>query len=220
MKSTEFLIENSIAEIQRDYKLPDEVIKLAYAIRKDCKQYLNENPEPIYNALYRGIGGHKKKYIMPNLIKKNVRLGNRDPADMPTYLHMEINQYFKDYHGAPFRNAMFCTGSDVEASGYGAEFVIFPIGNFEYIWSPKIDDLWTAYDSFTTALGVNLSSGTALYDKFVDDVVYNADWETTNLIEAISSKHEIMIRCKSYYGIKYDYAVGPIARGLEAIFQL
>ena len=94
MKSTEFLIENSIAEIQSDYELPDEIIKLACAVRKDCKQYLNENPEPIYNALYRGIGG---KGGRPNLIKKNVRLGNRDPSDMPTYLHMEINQYFKDY---------------------------------------------------------------------------------------------------------------------------
>lgn len=211
-------IEQKIRHIQEVAKLSGEEISTALAIRDKCQPYLEQNISPaLWTPLFRGLG----KSMSDETVQKRVRLDNRTPADMPSYLHQYINEYFVDYHGAPFRNAMFCTGSSVEASGYGNEYIIFPIGHFEYCWSPKIDDLWTAYDSFTTDSGVNLDSGTDVYDEFMDQVVYNGEWKTTDLKGAIDSKHEIMVRCKQYYGFAYnEMEDGTKWKAIEAIIKL
>ena len=61
----------------------------------------------------------------------------RKPVSTPIEVHNFANAYFEDEFGVPFRNGMFCTGDSTFARDYGNLYLVFPVGNFKYCWSPK-----------------------------------------------------------------------------------
>jgi len=64
---------------------------------------------------------------------------------------------------------------------YGLSTVIFPIGEFKFLWSPHVQDLWSDVISADP--------------KDMDLLRYKMD----DLHDAIESGNEIMIGCKSAY---------------------
>jgi len=173
MKSTEFILEEVTEQ---------NIEEWAWLIKEDCQFYLRQN-NPKNFPLYRGLKMEDEPFL-----KKRVRLKDRTPKDMNPELHHELNSYFQTKFGSPFRNAMFCTGNEAEATVYGAYYYVFPRGKFEFIWSPHIDDLFSLWDMHGDE------------DIFFDEVK-NGDYTNKNLSNAIDSHHEIMIRCNSYYAL-------------------
>ena len=65
---------------------------------------------------------------------------------------------------------------------------MFPIGDFKFIWSPKISDLYAA---------LPLSFKGASLPEVVTHVM--SEYTDKNLAAAINSEFEISIKCKEYY---------------------
>ena len=120
-------------------------------------------------------------------IHKTVRLDNRRPLSSSDLGHKILNDIFVHNFNEPFRNAVFATGDSNRARLYGVDYVIFPVGNMSYLWSPHITDLYTK-------LNPNFS------EEQISMFLNAANYQQTDLSYAINSGNEIMIRCESYFG--------------------
>ncbi len=72
---------------------------------------------------------------------------NRKPLDTPIKLHNILDKMFQKKFGWKARSeGVFAAGkwyfSGSKDTYYGDTYLFFPIGNFKYVWSPKIDDLY------------------------------------------------------------------------------
>jgi hypothetical protein len=197
-------------------------------IKKDCQPYLQQNPDAVTkNPLYRGVkppGGHSVSGEGDaDYIYKDIRLTDRKPSDMPYDLHQFINGYFKQEYGASFRSAMFVTGSVGTAGDYGTTYIIFPTGEFQYLWSPEFEDLFSitgeyGYEFASNALGreAAIKATTEIKQHIADEVL--STYQTDDLLAGINARHEIMIRAKSYYGITSEVMYnGPFMKEIRKV---
>jgi hypothetical protein len=146
----------------------------------------------------------------------------RRPLDTSRVYHDAMNEWFKDHMGDKVRNWMFCTGyaptAAVYAKGYPIS-VVFPIGRFEWVCSqdPELTDMtdfianlqheikkdiyklavkgaqydtWEEYDDAVQTETVERVRNKLAHTKF---------WHSTNLLDCIKSKTEIIFKCSKYY---------------------
>lgn len=109
---------------------------LANQLRKECQIWLKQSNGG-KRMLFRGTsaGGQTFKKI-------KVRQ-DRKPMDTARERHDAFNQIIADKGLIANRsNALFCSTDYDTAGQYGNECVIFPIGMFNYTWSPTYRD-WT-----------------------------------------------------------------------------
>ncbi len=184
-------------------------------VRTDCQPYLQAIDYALYDhMLYRGVINTTRQYIA-----KTVRLEDRQPKDIELELHNRINEYFNEKFGAPFRNSMHVTADEPQAFEYaeggyntGAVYTIFPVGKFDFLWSPKISDMLDAamghdlqrYGNFGNTER-DVTKLEKYWERFKNEAL--ATYQTTDLIGAIKSGNEVMIRCKEYYGFKETAAI-------------
>lgn len=176
--------------------------ELVDTITKGCSQWLKEsNGIPVY----RGIVNPPKTGV-----DKLMPRTDRRPRDTNIDLHMAIDEGLNDRFGwKPRSEGVFVTGDIKRANKYGFEHVIFPVNGYKYIWSPKVDDLYVALTRIDNPL-------LGVVDKFLyifaDDSDKSAEWlqskqvqgavksyRDTDLVKAIKSKNEIIVKCESYY---------------------
>ena len=161
-------------------------------------------------ALFRGVGD----YVELPMFSKQTRWMRRNPVDTNRYIHNELNKYFDEAFGVEYRSeSFFATGSEKIAENYGHTFLVFPIGHFKFIWSPIIEDAYSYFAQpnpdgihhMSDVLGKDISRHD---DDFVDEIAEylrkEHPYKSTNLSEAITSRHEIMVHCDSYYALRYD----------------
>jgi len=163
-------------------------------IKKDSKPFLNRiGGDFSYYAMYRGMENETQPFI-----RKQVRLNDRKPMSSAQIKHARYNQYFEETFGQPFRNSLHVSGEREMAEYYGNVYVIFPIGNFDWLWSPEVKDM--ALDIRWPMVGGQINvppSQDAVTDK-LDTLDYHMN---SDLKGAILTGFEIMIRCKEYYAI-------------------
>jgi hypothetical protein len=163
-------------------------------IQKDCQPFLSAiGNEPIRNMLYRGMTGPR----VP-IQKKQVHLSSRKPMTTNNEIHGLINDYFTRQFGEPFRNALFASGDRGHALGYGNKVLsIFPIGEFTFVWSPEMSDMydvtWPRPGGF---------SNVTPSQEMVDVTLEAYDYTNKSFKSALRSGHEIMIRCNNYYAVQ------------------
>lgn len=169
--------------------------KMLKQIKTRCQPFLQQVKDPF--TLYRGLEpGLYTGELPPMFLKKQARLTDRIPTAMGRDDHNAINHYFKQEFKRPFRNGVFVTGDIAESQGYGDGYVVFPIGKFEFLWSPKIDDInYQKQDLIWNDR--NMDSDESELIRGLKEAKYT----TENLQAAIKSKHEIMIWCKEYFAI-------------------
>ena len=124
---------------------PDSKI-IADTILEKCQPYL-ESPD--FNTVFlRGLkirsADSNKKFI--DLREKafigNVRK-NRRPGDSSPVFHGLFNDLLKSQFGINARSeTLFVVQDELLALEYGSVYRIFPIGNYEAIWSPSITDVY------------------------------------------------------------------------------
>jgi len=153
--------------------------------------------------IFRGMEKEHKPFL-----KKKVRLDNRNPMSSAQIKHERYNNFFEEMFGEPFRNSLFVTGDYGQASHYGNIYMVVPIGHFDWMWSPDINDL--ALDIPWPSVGGHINVPPS--QDTVDTILGNANYTiNSNLGGAIQSGNEIMIRCDEYYAI---------AETLSSIFQI
>jgi hypothetical protein len=109
------------------------------------------------------------------------------------------------------RNWLFVTGSEhIAGVEYGTVYAVFPIGDFEWLSSPDITDLFTIVDNmeFETRQDEeykNLSSDAKkdIVDEKLRVLINTSKWEfNTHLTKCIKSEKEIMVKADKFYMIR------------------
>lgn len=148
----------------------------------------------------------------------------RKPKDTDKRRHKMFNALIAAAGGIANRsNSLFCTGSFDDANTYGTVFVVYPVGSFNYTWSPFFQD-WTKsldlgeiekfvkevdpaknykthtnYNEYLRKLEADLSDPTKVdKDKLHNDIIVNR-----GLIPAIENESEIMIQCAAAVYVPY-----------------
>jgi hypothetical protein len=159
-------------------------------IQRDCKKFLADSNFKIGFHLYRGIRTADESF-------KRVRTAqDRIPKDMPIKNHLAMDKFFKLKFGIKFRSqSVFTTGSFGHASSYGLVHMIFPVGDYKFVWGKDVED---AFDRFGDM------DHQELYNYLVNEKDVYID---TDLPKAISSQNEIMVHCDYYYALPIDMSI-------------
>jgi len=172
---------------------------------RDCAPYLNEiNGQVQKHILWRGLQGTTAK----GFGKKYSRIHGRFPLNTKMSQQATINKFFVDNFEHPFRNGVFVSGDLMQAMEYsqGGSYphAIFPIGNFEYLWHPRLDDMYNTIANVAPAYT----------EKLMNDL--KRGYRQDGLIEAIhhSGGLEIMIWCEEYYYMEKNM-LGQIGKFIQ-----
>ena len=169
---------------------PEQIAKL---IQSDCGPFLREADGKL---IYRGL-----KKQAEDFIKKTVRV-DRKPKNTSAAVHHLIDEVFYKLFGIYGRSAcVFVSGDQSEVNPYGRIHAVFPIGDFEFLWSPGVIDLFYQESEIEAHIhGLSDKNALAALTDYVEDSGYR----TTDLPRAIHSGHEIMIQCSEYYALPID----------------
>jgi hypothetical protein len=189
-------------------------------IKDDCQPFLKAiNYDVKHYWLTRGVNNSEEDFIT-----RRVRLKDRNPRDTPYPVHQLLNDYFTKKFGEPFRNAMFATNSLEQATEYafgglteGERYLVYPTGNFTFIWSPEIFDLLDILQYYNlhaacTAERAATPQFQETFNKLKTEKL--STYTNKDLKAAIKSRNEVMIRCIGYHGIKW-----PLTSGEWGAFQ-
>lgn len=174
-------------DIDESNNLPD-IHQLAEWLCHNCKPYFSQT----YKPMYRGI----MIFDQYNAVSTSPVRKNRKPLNTNPNVHKAVDAAFKQLFGYKFRSgSMFATGGSNNASYYGVNHVVIPIGEFTFCWSPNIHDLYDTSEERYIPHTV---------PEEMVNFIKAVGYKTTDLNKAISSKQEIMIYCDSYVKIRMD----------------
>ena len=175
----------------------------------NCSPFLKQIDYNIVQyPLYRGFFHDQSAASLSNeLIKQPGFTENRVPTGNDQEIHDGVNAVFVKLFHFPFRNGTFVSSNLKDARCYGNVSLIAPIGEFHFLWSKEVHDLYHSYKMFIreyiNAKGPaprnDLGLLDRLYLKHIADNEFH--FQTTDLKGAIMSGNEIMIYCNEYYKI-------------------
>lgn len=196
-------------------------------IKKNCKDYIKKTGydlsinDPNYlskgknKILYRGM--KKARGITVKKVRKD-----RKPVDTEIRMSKLINHAFHDLFGwYPRTEAMFAFGDSNYAEDFGNVFVVFPIGSFQFIYSPQVLDLSGSFiDNLMARISIDISD--LFMEKFIQGaqvdsnevreaieltkkVMKEHNYTNKNLKRGIIAGVEIMIGCDSYLAIEEEW---------------
>lgn len=175
-------------EISNDHvSSPNDLVDY---IKRNCSSFLSMDTKP----LWRGM-----RCSPPQLIYQQIR--NRRPVDTPIAVHNALNDYFMLKFNKPYRNGVFVTSNEFEATSYGdsngkSTAIVFPINGFSFCWSPKVTDLYRYYGKVG---GVNNTVEVNAVPHDITNTLDSLEYQNTDLRGATNSGHEIMIDCPNGY---------------------
>jgi len=197
--------------------------------------YLNENTEK-YNEMIKQIIDTKcqpfmkewdgKRLLYRGMTSKYYPYGikqvrnDRRPLDNKQNVHIFIDKVFEKKFGWKVRSeSVFLTGNLKECKRYGNPYVIFPIGKYDYLYSPHIPDLYRSMHTSSNILkpiltdilknsNVKYKTVDEIFDMHGEEIAQEISTyykKNVDLNYAISMNIEIMMKCNTYLCIDYDY---------------
>lgn len=202
----------------------NEAAEIARVLSVDCKYYLNEikseflSRDPRWSMFYRGIREHKVNSNIESIQPRK----DREPLDMPVAVHDDLDRLFKKKFGWFVRSeGVFVTPSPLNAYGYGKACIFFPIGNYKYVWSPKIEDLYVYLKSEKHLGSVFLHSIGRVVLSPEEEKIYNTVIKNVvnlyidrNLSKALHLKNEVSFLVREYYVLPESSSVVQSALAL------
>ncbi len=169
-------------------------------LNKDCKSFI-KNMKGAKNLLYRGVKAAPSFYD-----KKNTR-SNRKPRLINKSLHDKLGMdAIKRFGWNTREEGIFTTNSILNAKRWGKPSIVFPIGEFKYVWLKDVNKLYSAYDLWEIYEDLPHMQQ-ELWDYTIKDSL--DQYNTTNLNKYLSTKtfltSECIIKCKSYYSINIEW---------------
>lgn len=186
-------------------------------IKRDCSEIWNAYKKT-GKFLYRGSNNlyHDFQLIKPRIDRKpkNTR------PEIQKYLD---NEFQKMYGWKPRTEGVFVTGNIGDANYYGEYlYIIFPLNGFKYLWSEKVVDLFANMPDFTFDAEEMMAHVNGEYKMVplskeetqamnidIEDQLKNIviSYSNRNLLKAIKSYNEVMIKCDGYYAFEYEQNV-------------
>lgn len=166
MKFTDYIEESSKYDLQ--------VYGIVQSLKKNCAPFIKELRKSGKNFIWRGTNKVSKKTIVQLTPRQD-----RSPKDMPTEIHDELDErFYKKYGWRPRSEGVFTSPIKNHAKTYGEAYMFFPVGKYEYLYNPKIDDLFSY-----------IEGEPSIYDVFTndDDLVSTHEEEYYNMYGENSS---------------------------------
>jgi len=180
---------------------------VAQKIINDCKPFIHEVIDIDENRLYRGLKldsfARRAEEVAEDVYRATVRK-DRVPLNTPEFIHTFMDEWMEKELGRKFRSeSIFCAADRQTVLNFGKPYVILPIGEFAYAWSPFIEDVFSDVEEISHADKRDGRSHDESLEK-IKSVLENAKYETTDLGRAIRDfpTHEIMVDCKEYYAFE------------------
>jgi len=176
-----------------NYISENTILDSTALIKRDCQPWLKatKNCGFFYRGLKRG-GSFEKKSVRKDRIPLNMDQEESDRLDVG---------FQKKFGWKARSNGVFVTGSLINASGYagltGGAYIFFAIGDFKYVWSPRVEDLYTDIPKLMSAVR-------GLKPKKMGDPLVRAVEEffiDVHLTSAQKSGKEVVVGCKTYYAL-------------------
>jgi len=184
--------------LNEEHNTMENVVKM---IKKDCKLYLTilrKTDKMLYRGTLKDVPSDAENSNDVYYFKKKPRI-DRKSTDMPPLTHKRLDELFYEKFGwKPRSEGVFVTSDWGTAAFYGKAFLFFPIGNFKYVWSPKVPDLWIWIRSHLSQRK-DMSERPDLegiIDTYIDK----------NLQKCIELEYEVAIKCKEYYMVYVSFA--------------
>jgi hypothetical protein len=159
-----------------------ELISYCDEIKKHCMPFLKTFKIPIYR------GKEDDRMFFKAKTRKD-----RIPKDMPRYLHEYLDILFEKKFGWRVRSSgAFCTIDFAQSLSYGTPYMFFPIGDFQFIHSPQIRDLYVflrdnGYVPFPDLLSSQLKDLFDIVKKYQKENAFEYLHETVNLLNQAGS---------------------------------
>jgi len=122
-------------------------VNMVDLIKEHCQPYLKNNLSALKEGtdLYRGVS--KVNPIVDTFMTVDVWTNkNRKPTHTPLPLHFLADMWMEETFGYAYRSSSCFASTDyLMASRYGSVYGIFPIGEYEMLYSPKVGDLYEWY---------------------------------------------------------------------------
>lgn len=192
MRLKQFIIDEKLSpEVKYEREFGVTFDDVYQALAKDCKPFLQESGG---NVVWRGSGNKYK----PTEVQKPRT--SRKPRNTYKEIHGLLNRLFNDKFGWKARNGIFGIGG-YPSPIYGDAYLFFPIGKFEFLWNPKIEDLWRLpiiQPSGITSMKKYLEEKEKSFKRLVNG------YKNTDLKGAIASGNEISFKVSKYYMVKNE----------------
>jgi hypothetical protein len=169
---------------------------ILHLITKNCTKYIEElRLCSKGDLLFRGF-----KEPIDTYREFNHNLDNRSPVNTPKNIHNLINSIFDSQFGWKIRNGVFCYGANILTSqpidlGYGKQYLFFPIGEFDFVYSPQHFDIYQFVSTVSPT----------------EDTIKNIAFSNDSLQNAINSgekedalSNEISVKSDHYYLINLN----------------
>lgn len=211
--------------------------EIANLISEKCREYLLSPDVDI--EFLRGAAINSPSSMKIG-VSENAFIGkvrkNRKSESTPKWLHDLIDDFLKEKFNIAGRSeALFVVQDEKIARNYvhsnSALYRIFPIGNYETIWSPYINDLYFVYDALDSEpafVPLFLEAARELYPDYDGESILssvvngepdisfsdvmkrvieeNGDklYVKNNLNKITNLETEIMLVCDQYIAVKYE----------------
>jgi len=175
-----------------------KVSQLVTIIRKECAQWAR-NPVMLYRA---------KSITIKHWAKIKSHITDRRPLTSSPDLHNTLNKMFVKKFGWPVRNGVFCYSRSTFL-GYGDVYIFIPAGNFKFVWSPEVSDLFTVLPvsdpkEYPQWAEMDYKKYLAKHiEKFEKNILDT--YTDKGLQMAAKTSSEISINCKEYFLINQWY---------------
>lgn len=153
-------------------------------------------------GLFRGIS----PLVTADWFSEQKTRKGRLPVDSTQIVQHLLDELFEEKYGYKFRaDSIFTVGSISMAIEYGRPYLVFPIGQFHFLWSRRLIDAYPLFNEISPDLRTSPFSSEkraalkAALNVGIEeaDFVFDAD-----LPAAIKSKHEIALHCDKYYALR------------------
>jgi hypothetical protein len=172
--------------------------KLHTNLDKKCKPFIKELKNARY-LLMRGVQDSKvPQFITIRQVRKD-----RRPRVINSELHDMLGKVSNEKFGWNTRTqGLFTTKSRQNASVWGKSIIVFPIGNFKYVWNNDVSDLYEKYDEWELH-----DSNEGIFNVYIKPEI--SEYKTTNLNEYLKQPDtgisECIINCDKYYSINIEW---------------
>jgi len=166
-------------------------------LEKECSKFFKVIKKKSY--FYRGIDGLSTDF------KKIKSRKDRKPRDTPFYVHKRIDEMFKKYFGWYVRSEGIFTSPDSDdLEDYGDIYIFVPVGDFQYIWSREVKDLYTELLNIKAVSERKISSEKLIKNTFekradiIEDIIKKYHYNK-GLNLSTKYKNEVIFKCDYYY---------------------
>ena len=180
---------------------------IAEMLQRDCAPFLAAIKNNIHvHKMWRGMN------IPETNIARFTTRTDRPPVDTPKVVSNAIDDYFEATTGTRWRSSsVFVSGNQAVAADYGTPFCMFPIGQFHYCWSSRVNDLYNTldrqldryhlrYHHFSDYPSPEAEEKNKLAFSTLNKILPELDYRVDiDLTEAIAMGQEIMVSCDKYY---------------------